>query len=128
MTGSKKDKTIRWTAIILGSLAIAFFLLIFIGETLTEYNQTGEISFVPELVPTFLFIGTSIVGFFISLLYSNYSKFGGTLMMLGSIAQAVYLLVRGGLSDADAALIYMLPFFIPGLLFYLKKENENDLK
>lgn len=103
---------LRWLARILGFLGSGFFLLFFIGEG-------GLTEFVWELVPTIILIGLAIVGY----VYSWFNeRAGGKMMIIGAVGQAFYLILRGGLGDIDAALIFMLPFLIPGLMF-LKSQS-----
>jgi len=40
-------------------------------------------------------------------------------MVAGGLLQGIYLLVLGGTSDVDAALVYALPFCLPGLAFFV---------
>lgn len=99
---------LRWTARIIGFLACGFFSLFFIGEG-------GLSEFVWDLVPTIIFIGLAVFGY-VTAWFKE--RTGGIMMMIGGIGQGIYLLLYGGFSDIDAALIYMLPLLIPGFLFY----------
>jgi len=99
---------IRWTSRIIGFLACGFFSLFLIGEG-------GLSEFLWDLVPTLIFIGLAVFGY-ITAWFKE--RTGGIMMMIGGIGQGIYLLLYGGLGDMDAALLYMLPFLIPGFLFY----------
>lgn len=97
----------RWVTRVIGFISCAFFTAFFVGEGgLTEFNIV--------LLPTIFMIGIAILGYIISW-FSE--KSGGILMIIGGVAQGIYLLLLGGLSDIDAALIYALPFCVPGLIF-----------
>lgn len=106
---------LRWTARILGFLACGFFSLFLIGED-------GLSEFVWDLVPTIIFIGLAVFGY-VTALFKE--RTGGILMMIAGIGQGIYLLLYGGFSDIDAALIYMLPLLIPGFLFYFSAATSR---
>ncbi len=108
---------IKWIARLLGFLACLFFLAFFIGEGFNDFKNGIPL----ELIPMMITIGICIIGYIIS--WKN-SMIGSKLLIIGSICSALYLIVKGGLGDIDAALIYCLPFLIPGLIM-LKLSNSN---
>ena len=112
MHRSLLKKILLWLSRVLGLISSGFFLLFFIGEG-------GLTKFVLELLPTIVFVGVAILGYVLTYFKK---KHGAIMMAAGGIAQALYLLVWGGLSDLDAALIFCLPFLIPGILFYIVME------
>lgn len=104
-----------WVARGLGFLASAFFLSFLIGEG-------GLSQFEPALLPTLVCMGVAIAGYVLAWWRPGA---GGRLMMLGSTLQAGYLLLRGGLGDLDAAIIYWLPLFLPGLFFWRADQSRR---
>ena len=75
-------------------------------------------------VPTIIFIGLAVIGYVAAWFKESP---GGIMMMIGGIGQGIYLLLYGGFSDIDAALIYMLPLLIPlhSLLHFLSQSPQH---
>ena len=52
-------------------------------------------------------------------------------MSVSGVLMGLYLLYAGGMKDSFAMLVYMLPFLIPGLMFWwlgYNKENMDDME
>jgi len=53
-------------------------------------------------------------------------KQGSLIMISGGVVMAIYLLFLGGLIGIKMAMIYGLPFIIPGLIFYFFGNSEQE--
>jgi hypothetical protein len=114
-------KFLRITSRILFVLVFAFFATFFVGEGLLsgELKETGMPMELLIMVISFLIM---LIGFITSF---KSAKFGGILVFAGGIFNAAYMIIRGGLSDIDAALIFGLPFIIIGLLIITTEKKEG---
>jgi len=53
---------------------------------------------------------------------------GSIIMISGGLIMAIYLLIIGGFDEIQMAMIYGLPFIIPGILFYYTAGKINTGK
>ena len=103
-------KLIHYSAVILGFQVAAFFFLFLISNAIAGLVE-GKFAILPLL---FLML-FSVGGYILAI--GKPAK-GGLIMISGGILMVVYLLIVGGTDEITMALIYGLPFIIPGLLFF----------
>lgn len=107
----ERSKWLYYLAMFLGFLSSAFFMLFLIGEGITDL-----INGAVEVIPIMLMILFTVFGFFLAF---KRPKQGGMIMTAGGFIMVIYLFVMGGSNAWYAALIYGLPFIIPGLMLLL---------
>ncbi len=106
----KTLKILRYAAIILGFQASAFFSLFLITIAGTELID-GKARVIPILIMMIF----SVSGY----IWAVYNSVKGSLVMIsGGAIMAIYLMFMGGSGKIEIALIYGLPFIVPGALFY----------
>jgi hypothetical protein len=104
------DKILRYIAVILGFQASAFFLFFLISEGAADLIEAKF-----RILPLFLMMIYTVAGFVMAIIKAVR---GGLIMVSGGLIMCVYLLFMGGASEYQMALIYGLPFIIPGSVFY----------
>jgi len=94
-------RILHYIALILGFQASAFFLFFLISDGVIDLFD-GKYSVIPILI-----------------------------MISGGVVMALYLIMLGGTVGIKMALIYGLPFIIPGLIFYFvgrkNPESQHDI-
>ena len=115
-------KILRYTGLILGFQASAFFTVFLISEGGANILE-GKF----RVIPIMLMMILSVIGFIWAVVKP--SK-GSLLMIAGGVIMSVYLLLLGGFGEIKMSLIYGLPFIIPGAIFYFisKKESGSNLE
>jgi hypothetical protein len=115
-------KILHYLALILGFQASAFFLFFLISDGVGDVID-GKFSVIPILMMMIF----TVIGYFWAL---SKPKLGSMIMISGGVVMAIYLLFLGGLVGIKMAMIYGLPFIIPGLFFYFfgnsEKESQKD--
>lgn len=116
-------KFLRIAGKILFVLIFAFFATFFIGEGILtgEIKESGIPFELLIIVVSFLFM---LFGFLVS--FKN-PKFGGVIILAGGLFNAAYMIIRGGIGDIDAAIIFGLPFIIIGIII-ISTEEKNGLR
>lgn len=113
----EKSRWLYYLAMLLGFLASAFFMIFLIGEGLTDlFNGSTEV------IPIILMILFTVSGFIVAF---KRPKQGGMIMIAGGFIMMIYLFIVGGSNAWYAALIYGLPFIIPGLIIYLSSKPRK---
>lgn len=107
----EKRGWLYYTAMVLAFLSSAFFMLFLIGEGITDLIH-GSL----QVIPIMLMILFTVSGFFLAF---KRPKQGGLIMTSGGFIMMIYLLIMGGSNAWYAAIIYGLPFIIPGLMLFL---------
>ena len=111
-------KILRFFALILGLLASVIFIVFLMGEGGYDLIQ-GKI----RVIPIMLMMLFSVAGFFWAV--TNPSR-GSLIMISGGLIMMTYLLILGGIGEISMALIFGLPFIIPGILFnYISKKRSR---
>lgn len=111
------SKLLHYTALILGFQTSVFFTLFLIGEGGADLLE-GKFSVLPIMLMMIL----SVMGFIWAI--SKPMK-GGLVMIIGGFIMAAYLIILGGFGEFKMALIYGLPFIIPGMIFYFNKASSS---
>ncbi len=102
-------KIIKWIARITGFLSVVFFLVFMIGEGIPDLSdeQNGQ------LVTMISLLGIAVLGYIFAWFRE---KEGGIILIFISVIMGLYLLYSSE-NNVLAAIIYCLPFLIPGVLF-----------
>jgi len=116
------QKVLRYIGLTLGFLSSTFFILFLIAEG-GAYLLEGK----TRVIPIMLMMIMSVSGFIWAV--AKPAK-GSLLMIAGGVIMSVYLLLLGGFGEINMALIYGLPFIIPGVIFHYSsnKETVPDIK
>ena len=109
-------KVLHYFALVFGFLTSAFFLVFLIPEGLA-YLFEGFTSVIPIL----LMIIFSVGGFVWEIMKPGK---GSLCMFMGGVIMAVYLLFLSGIGEFQMALIFGMPFMIPGLIIYLASKKN----
>ena len=102
-------KIIKWIARITGFLSVVFFLAFMIGEGIPGLSgeQNGQLITIMSL------LGIAVLGYIFAWFRE---KEGGIILIFISVIMGLYLLYLSE-NNGLAAIIYCLPFLIPGVLF-----------
>ena len=113
-------RILHYIALILGFQASAFFLFFLISDGVIDLFN-GKYSVIPILIMMIF----TVIGYIWAI---SKPKLGSLIMISGGVVMALYLIMLGGIIGIKMAMIYGLPFIIPGLIFYFtgKKENESQ--
>ena len=111
-------KILHYLALILGFQASAFFLFFLISDGVADLFD-GKFSVIPILIMMIF----TVIGYIWAI---SKPKLGSLIMISGGVVMALYLILLGGTVGIKMALIYGLPFIIPGLIFYFVGKNENE--
>jgi hypothetical protein len=117
-------RILHYLALILGFQASAFFLFFLISDGVADIFE-GKYSVIPILIMMIF----TVIGYIWAI---SKPKLGSLIMISGGVVMALYLIMLGGIVGIKMALIYGLPFIIPGLIFYFvggreKKESQQDM-
>jgi len=102
---------IKWIARISGGLAVLFLGMFFIGEGVAAELGGANGQFRSMMI----LLGFAVLGYIFAWFRE---KEGGIVMTLSGILMGMNMFYHGGAGDTEAALIYALPFLIPGLMFW----------
>ncbi len=106
-------KVVQIIALALGFLPSAFFLIFLIGAGFTELTD-GKLGVIPILALMLITVSGYILAW-------KRPRNGGIIMLIGGVIMGFYLIARGGMLEWDIAVLYSLPFIIPGILLILTK-------
>jgi len=112
------SRILHYIALILGFQASAFFLFFLISDGVADLFD-GKFSVIPILIMMIF----TVFGYIWAI---SKPKLGSLIMISGGAVMALYLIMLGGLVGIKMALIYGLPFIIPGLIFYFVGKNEKE--
>lgn len=104
-----------YIALILGFQASAFFTFFLIAEGGADLLE-GKTSVLPILIMMII----AVAGYVWTLVKPGP---GSIIMITGGVLMMIYLLFLSGIGGWQMALIYGLPFIIPGIVFYLTKNK-----
>jgi hypothetical protein len=113
-------RILHYIALILGFQASAFFLFFLISDGVADLFD-GKFSVIPILIMMIF----TVIGYIWAI---SKPKLGSLIMISGGVVMALYLIMLGGIIGIKMALIYGLPFIIPGLIFYFvsKRDIESE--
>jgi hypothetical protein len=115
---SKRDLIIKAIALIIGGLAILFFGAFFFGEGIQDIFNVDD----PQLKTMLLLMAFAFFGYIFSYFKP---KEGGMVMTFAGIIMGLNMFYHGGIGDTNAALIYSLPFLIPGIMLWWVGRREE---
>lgn len=117
------SKILHYIALILGFQASAFFIFFLISDGVADLFS-GKFSVIPILIMMIF----TVIGYIWAI---SKPKLGSVIMISGGVVMVLYLIMLGGIVGIKMAMIYGLPFIIPGLIFYFvggrEKEYHQDL-
>ncbi|MCF8232536.1 MAG: hypothetical protein K9J27_10140 [Bacteroidales bacterium] len=99
----------KLTARILSVIMIIGFLYYFVTN---EFTRLENMSI--ETGPIYFMIFSVFIGFIVSWFFE---MIGGLVLVVGGFALGVYAFLSTGGDDAMTAVIYTVPFVVPGFLF-----------
>lgn len=102
---------VNWLARVLGGLAVAFFGIFVLGEGIPDLRDVQDF----QLRSMLLLLAFSSFAYFFAWFKP---KEGGIAMAIAGAVMGLNMFYHGGIGDIIAALIYSLPFLIPGLIFW----------
>lgn len=111
-------KILHYIALILGFQASAFFLFFLISDGVGDLID-GKLSVIPILIMMIF----TVIGYFWAL---SKPRQGSLIMISGGAVMAIYLIFLGGIVGIKMAMIYGLPFIIPGLIFYFVAKRAPE--
>lgn len=111
-------KILHYLALIFGFQASAFFTFFLIAESGADLIE-GK----PGVIPIMCMMIIAVCGYIWAI---SKPRKGSLLMITGGIIMAVYLIFIGGFGEIKMALIYGLPFIIPGLIFYFTAHKVSE--
>lgn len=114
MTGLKK--IYKWFARTIGGLAVIFFVLLLLGASFPAWNEILEAQPGSMLI----LLAFAAMGYLFAWFRE---KEGGIVMTIAALVMGMNMFYYGGLTDSNAALIFALPFLLPGLIFWWVGRN-----
>jgi len=118
--GHKTTKWIRWTARVIGTLIVAFWVLMGLGYAFSDTEEwTWESAVITVLIIT------SAVGLIIAWWREG---IGGTILVVTGVAFGVFAYITAGHNKAFAVLVSGLPFFVIGLMFLVSWQRAKILR
>ena len=118
-TSDKATKQIRWTARIIGSLIVAFWLFMSIGYAIVESEET----WTWESSVMAILVFTSTIGFIIAW---KRELIGGMILLICAVAHSTFAFFAAGHNRAFAMLISGGPYLLVGGLFLLSQRKSKD--
>lgn len=112
----KKQIIARWIARVIAAISTAFFLFMIIGDLI----------FISE---PFTFEGVMVGGFafvfLLCILFALWNEgIGGLILIISSIAFAVFIFITAGNYKFLASVLISSPFLLSGVLFRIVGKNE----
>jgi len=117
-----KYRSFRWYGRLLGFLGIVFFVSFLLGDGFEAYKNAQasfDVLFVLTIM-SFAFFAY-IVGWFIEIV-------GGGLLVLSGLAMGLYIGFSEVFSGFGNALLFSLPFIIPGIFFIIAWDIKQKAK
>lgn len=121
-TNLKNDRTtkiLRWIARIIGSISVAFFLLMGIGEAVCGSDPWTWESL---MVVSFAIILTAGV-----LISWWKERIGGVILICAAVAFAVFIFFSAGRNKVLASTLISLPFLVSGVVFFIVGHNKSKV-
>jgi len=106
-----KKRIIKAIALVIGGLAVLFFGAFIFGEGIPDLK--GSENF--QLNSILMLLGFATFGYIFSFWRP---KEGGMVMTFAGIIMGLNMFYQGGIGDIRAALIFSLPFLIPGVMLW----------
>ncbi len=110
---------IRWIARFIAGLALVFFGMFIFGEGVPNWNDIDD----PQFKSMLMLLAFAAAGYVFAWFRE---KEGGIVLTISGVLLGMNMFYHGGADDTVATLIFMIPFLIPGLMFWwigMKKEK-----
>lgn len=107
--------TLRWTARVISTLAVSFWLLILLDIVACEV-LIGYVCITWETALLFFFVAVS---FLVLILSWRWEGFGGLIMTIWGIVFSIIAAMSDGSYRAVSILVSGVPFLIAGILFLI---------
>ena len=101
----------KWSARIIGGLALLFFGAFFIGEGIPDLIKGSD----GQLRSIMILMGFAFIGYLFAWFRE---KEGGYILVFSGVIMGLTLFYRGGQTDIIMVLVYSIPFILSGLLFF----------
>jgi len=112
-----KKLIVRTIALIIGGLAILFFGMFIFGEGIPDLSNPGNF----QLKTMLTLMAFAAFGYFFSFFKP---KDGGMVLTFSGVLLGLNMFYHGGVDDMFLALIYSLPFLIPGIMLWWVGSNK----
>lgn len=116
----KFQKVLYYIALILGLQVSLFYIFFLVADGITDLAE-GKYDVIPILMMMILAAGGYVWVFF------NPAK-GSLVMIAGGALMAVYLFLMTGIGEWQMALIFGLPFIVPGVILRLTMNQETGFR
>ena len=129
MKNATSISIIRWMARIIGTLMVAFTLIIFIGETLESYNKHDAAAFDTFdtlMIITFIFLGVGLAGLILAL----WKEGLGGIVSLVSLIIFIFLVDTNpkiNVSVSIAVIILLIPSILYLCYWWLTRKSSNKI-
>ena len=110
-----KTKILKWSARIIGGIAIFFFFAFFFGEGLPALMN----SYSGDKTSMMFLIGFAILGYLFAWFRE---KEGGLVLIISGIIIGLNLFYSDGITGFAFAIVYSLPVIIAGVLFFFAEK------
>ena len=107
----------NWFARVMGGLAVIFFGVFVIGEGVADLRETRDF----QLRSMLLLLAFASFAYFFSWWKP---KEGGIAMAIAGAVMGLNMFYHGGIGNVEGALIYALPFLVPGVIFWWAGRKE----
>ena len=113
-------KVLSRAGTIIGLISSTVYTIFLLSESIYDLTEGKS-----EVIPIMLLIISMVTGYLLGL---RYPKTGPRVMIIASILTGIYLLIVGGIGEFKMALIFTLPFLIPGIILYYFPFNISSAK
>lgn len=110
-------KVIKWIALIIGGIALLFFGMFIFAEGIPDIWNIED----GRLKAMLLLMAFAAFGYFFSFFKP---KEGGMVLTFSGLLLGLNMFYFGGTDDTIPALIYALPFLIPGIMLWWVGSNK----
>jgi len=108
---SKNRLFVKTIALVIGGIGILFFGAFIFGEGIPNLKEIED----PQLKTMLLLMAFAAFGYFFSFFRQ---KEGGMVLTFSGVLLGLNMMYFGGTDDFVPALIYGLPFMIPGVMLW----------
>jgi hypothetical protein len=109
----------KWSARIIGGLAVLFFGVFFTGEGIPDLFKGGD----GHLQSMVLLMGFALLGYIFAWFRE---KEGGLVMIISGVIMGLNIFYSGGMKDWIFIPGYSLPFIVAGVLFLITGTPVNN--
>jgi hypothetical protein len=118
---TNQNTVYKWSARIIGGLALLFFGSFFIGEGIPDLIKGGD----GHLQSMMLLMGFALLGYIFAWFRE---KEGGYVLVFSGFIMGLTIFYDGGLKDISMILVYSVPFIVSGLLFLCAGKSSEIME